>query len=258
VSAVTASVKQSGSVDSELMDLHRLYVANRDPRLAEQLLHRYRGIAYTLAHRMSKRAADKDDVEQTALFALFKALQRFDPDREVSFSTFAWRTVEGEVKRYFRDTTNVVHVPRPLQERAAYVEHGVDELTSRIGRTPSIAEIAQHLLLLEDEVVEAMEAMHARRPGTIEHHDDGTDEDLRGTTLSVLEPAFETSDVRGALAAGLKHLPERQRIVVYLRFYCELSQTEIGERLGISQMHVSRLLTRALAMLRQSRHLQDD
>lgn len=233
-------------------DLHRKYLVTKDPAVAAQLVDHYRGLAYSLARRMSKRTADREDVEQTALFALFKAVQRFDPDRGVNFSTFAWRTVEGEIKRFFRDTSQSIHVPRAMQERASYVAAGIDELTNILHRTPSMQEIAQHLLLLDDEVVEAMEALQSRNVGTIQHHDRGNaEEETRNAVLAFEDVEFDRCDTRRALADAMQRLPEKQRAVIYLRFFEDLSQTEIGERLNISQMHVSRLLSRACSRLRE-------
>lgn len=233
----------------DLQSLHLEFARTQDPRIAKQLISQYEGIAHSISRSMARRPSEKEDVEQTAMFALFKALQRFDPRRGVRFSTFAWRTVEGEVKRYFRDNTTLVHIPRPLQERVQYVARGIDDLTHELGRPPSIPEISKRLCLLEDEVIEAVEAQRARSTRSIDHSwDEGSEPFLDGFPSS--SGSHEFADTRQDLHKALMRLPEKERTIVFLRFFEDMSQTQIAAHLGISQMHVSRLLSRACTRLR--------
>jgi RNA polymerase sigma-B factor len=238
---------------AELDVLHRRYVQERDPRDCERLIESYKHLAQSLGRRMSRRLAEREDVTQVAMLGLMKAVNRFDPDRGVGFTTFAWRTIEGEVKRYFRDSSWSVHVPRSLQERSMVVARAIEDLTHECGHSPTVSDIAQHLNLTDDEVVEVLELQRACRPMSLDRPE-LEDDEMRGATVQVGEDeaGYDLTDNRQVIGQLLRLLPDREREVVRLRFVDQLTQSEIATRIGISQMHVSRLLSKSLARLRQA------
>jgi RNA polymerase sigma-B factor len=170
----------------------------------------------------------------------------------VAFSTFAGRTIDGELKRYFRDTSWAVRVPRRAQEQALLVRRTVDELSTELGRSPSVPEVALRSGLDEDEVLEALDAATARRADSLDRPvGDGDSSMDLGSSFGEVDRRFHQADVREAVLRLLDTLPERERRIVELRFYGEMSQSAIAEEIGISQMHVSRLLRRTLEQLRE-------
>jgi RNA polymerase sigma-B factor len=185
---------------------------------------------------------------------LVKAVERFDPERGTAFSSFAVPTVLGELKRYFRDVGWAVHVPRGMQERALEVNRAVTILSRDLGRSPTTSELAEFTGLTHEEVLEAMEAavaydsvsLEAPRT-TIEGEDDGVVE-----RIGAEDAGYELAEYSATIGPQLRSLPERDRLVLHLRFVEDLTQSEIAERIGVSQMHVSRLIRRALAQLRSS------
>jgi RNA polymerase sigma-B factor len=212
------------------------------------------GLARSLARRFANRGEPLDDLIQVASMALIKALDRFEPERGLAFSTFATPTILGELKRHFRDKGWAVRVARRVQELHLRLTREVAGLAQELGRSPTIPEIAERLEVSEDEVLEAMEAGRSYRMGSIDARTGDRGED--GATLSDRlgdeDPSMEDTERRATLAPLLARLPERQQLIVYLRFWEGLTQSEIGARLGISQMHVSRLLARSLQELRES------
>ncbi|MFG2839501.1 RNA polymerase sigma factor SigF [Streptomyces zaomyceticus] len=207
------------------------------------------------AGRFRARGDEMEDVVQVGMVGLIKAIDRFDLSREVEFATFAVPYIVGEIKRFFRDTTWAVHVPRRLQEARVELAKATDELSSRLGRAPLIAELAPVMDLSEDQVVEAQVAangynstsLDARISGGAEEDEDAALADLLGQE----DPALALFEDFHTLAPLVEALGERDRLLLHLRFVEELTQTEIGERLGVSQMHVSRLLARSLKRLRE-------
>lgn len=234
--------------DTLLADLHQRYFRTRDSADREELLRRYARLSYSLAGRLGDRAGDPDDVRQTAMIGLLKALERYDPNRGVAFTTFAWATISGELKRYSRDSTWALRVPRHLQERYLLVAHVLDELSNSLGRSPTMTEVADAAALTIDEVVEALELHHARRPASI---DVPAHADAPSVEPAAPAAPMTAAEDRVVLAQLLEHLPERERRIVWLRFGCEMSQSEIAAEVGLSQMQVSRLLARSLADLRE-------
>ena len=218
--------------------------------IRDQLVAHYRPLALSIAKRTSSRPRDQDDIRQVAMIGLLHSVERFDPDRGIQFATFAWTTIGGEIKRYFRNTTSAVHVPRSLQERSQAATASVEYLTHKLGRAPTIAEIAGDVRLADDEVIEALDVSRSYSPSSIDS--DPGDDNAPGyiRTLSFVDQGFDSSDDRQILRAMLLRLPANEQEVVTLRFFGELSQSEIGLKLGFSQMHVSRLLARALARMR--------
>jgi RNA polymerase sigma-B factor len=187
-----------------------------------------------------------------ACMALVKAVDRYDPGREVAFSSYAVPTIVGEIKRYYRDHTWVVHVPRDLAELSVRVQRTTADLASRSGRPATVPEIAAALDVGDDDVRQARDAIRARRPTSLDAGDDDADDTRPGLAKShgVQDPGYERAEQRVLLAELLRHLPSRDRAAVCLYFQGDLTQADIGERLGISQMQVSRILARSLARLR--------
>ena len=224
------------------------YSRTRSPALRARLLEIHQGFAYSLASRFATRHESPEDLNQAALVGLLHAIDRFDPERGVQFTTFAWATVMGELKRHFRDRTWGVRVPRRLQEHYLLVAEAVDELTHQLGRSPTVGEIATHTGMSDDEVLEAMEARAAYRLTSIDAKT-GDDPEL-GMQLGADDPSFGQVDQQHTLRGLVARLPEREQQIINLRFVEELTQAQIADRVGISQMHVSRLLSQSLDKLR--------
>ncbi|MET9724940.1 RNA polymerase sigma factor SigF [Streptomyces zaomyceticus] len=207
------------------------------------------------ARRFRARGDETEDVVQVGMIGLIKAIDRFDLSREVEFATFAVPYIVGEIKRFFRDTTWAVHVPRRLQEARVELAKATDELSSRLGRAPLIAELAPVMELSEDQVVEAQVAANGYNSTSLDATiAGGGDEDEDAALADLLgqeDPALALFEEFHTLAPLVEALGERDRLLLHLRFVEELTQTQIGERLGVSQMHVSRLLARSLKRLRE-------
>lgn len=243
----------ASSADDEL-DLFRTYMSRRERSVRNQLVERHMGLAVHIANRYRRANMSDDDLRQVAMIGLVKAVDRFDPDYGSSFSAFAGRTIEGELKRHFRDRSWMVRVPRSAKELHLQVRRANDELSQGIGRSPSVDEIAAHLDVDRDDVLRGLSASAAYEVGSLDvaGGDDGsgTPTDRQGA-LATVDAGFEDSENRQVIAGLLERLPERQREIVRLRFYERMSQSEIGEAMGISQMHVSRLLRRSFDEMRE-------
>ncbi|WP_406438488.1 RNA polymerase sigma factor SigF [Streptomyces sp. NBC_00631] len=205
------------------------------------------------AGRFRSREPDEmEDIVQVGMIGLIKAIDRFELSREVEFTSFAVPYIVGEIKRFFRDTTWAVHVPRRLQEARVQLARATDELRSRLGRTPTVKELSDLMSLPEDEVREARLAANGYNSSsldaTINSSEDG--ESALQDFIGAEDTALELVEDFHTLAPLIAELPERDRQIIHLRFVEELTQAQIGERLGVSQMHVSRLLSRTLARLR--------
>ncbi|XIE82068.1 SigB/SigF/SigG family RNA polymerase sigma factor [Streptomyces sp. SBR177] len=207
------------------------------------------------AQRFRARGDEMEDIVQVGIIGLIKAIDRFDLSREVEFATFAVPYIVGEIKRFFRDTTWAVHVPRRLQEARVELAKAQDELSSRLGRSPRVAELAERMDLSEDEVVEAQIAANGYHTASLDAaYGGGDDEDADASLADFIgeeDPALELFEDFHTLAPLVELLDERDRLLLHLRFVEELTQSEIGARLGVSQMHVSRLLARSLGRLRE-------
>jgi RNA polymerase sigma-B factor len=228
------------------------YSRTRSRRTRNELIEAHRPLATHLARRYANRGEPLDDLVQVASVGLLKAVERFDPDRGLEFSTFATATVEGELKRHFRDKTWSVRVPRRSQELHLRIASTVAELSQRLGRPPRIPEIAQELGIRDEEVLEAMEAGGAYRSASLDAPG-GEDREASGLAGRLGEPDanFDLVEHRVVIERALESLPEREQAILRLRFFEDLTQAEIAERVGVSQMHVSRLLARSLSSLRQ-------
>ena len=218
--------------------------------LRNELVEMHIGLAIHIARRFDRGPRRDEDIEQVALLALVKAVDRFDPGRGVPFAAFAGRTIEGELKRYFRDATWAMQVPRSAKELHLSVRAAIDKLTATLGRSPTVDEVAANLEVSRDDVLLGLGATEVRAMGSLDATpDDGTS---AGARLADDDDAgFDAVDDRDAVAGLLEQLPPRERTIVELRFYGGLSQSQIAERLGISQMHVSRLLRATFERLRE-------
>ena len=231
-----------------LVGLHAAYAASRDPRLRGELLRAYDGYALGLARKFPSRRESPEDLGQVARIGLLHAIDRFDPSLGRPFTTFARATILGELKRHVRDRTWSMRVPRSLQEQYLVVVRAVDDLTQELSRSPSIREVARRAGMSEEDVLEAMELGGAQRPLSL-------DLPVGDGDGRALDPGSEDGSLgrvenRALLEALMARLPERERHILQLRFVEEMTQAEIAARIGVSQMYISRLLTRTLGRMR--------
>jgi RNA polymerase sigma-B factor len=217
-----------------------------DESAREELVRRFMPLVRSLARRYSYTSEPLDDLVQVGSVGLLQALERYDPRVGSSFRAFAVPTIVGELRRHFRDTAWSVHLPRSLQERTRDVQTAIGELSAARGRSPSIGEIAEHLGATAEQVVEAMEARFAYRVDSLDAPVEPGDERDRWRLAGEEDSGFEAAEDSALLSRALRALPPRELALVRLRFESDMSQSEIGHALGISQMHVSRLLRRAL------------
>src|SRR3954449_2514042 len=220
-----------------------------DERARAELVNRFLPLVRQLARRYSYTSEPLDDLVQVGSVGLLNALSRYDPHVGSSFKAYAVPTVLGELRRHFRDTAWSVHLPRSLQERTRAVQVAANGLRSNLGRSPTIAEVAERIGATSEQVIEAMEARLAYRVESLDAPAEPGDERAQWQTAGAVDAGFDTAEQSAFLSRALNALPERERALVRLRFEEDLSQSEIGRRLGISQMNVSRLLRRALARM---------
>jgi RNA polymerase sigma-B factor len=226
------------------------FARTRDKRLRDELIEAHIGLANQLARRFSDRGEPNDDLAQVASIGLINSVDRFDPERGVEFSTFATRTVVGELKRHFRDKGWAVRAPRRIQELYLELGHTIESLTQSQGRPPTIREMAQAIGSTEEKVLEALEAGQGYRATSIDAPD-REDESL-SARLGDVDKSLGTAEERVMLAPMLARLPPRDQVVLRLRFMDGMTQSDIAKKIGISQMHVSRLISASLARLRES------
>jgi RNA polymerase sigma-B factor len=231
----------------ESNELFAAYRRTRERSVRNRLVEHHRSLAVLLAQRFAGRGEPLDDLVQVAVVGLLKAVERFDPARGVAFSSFATPTILGELKRHFRDHTWAVRVPRRSQELHLEVREAASRLAQDLGHAPTVADIADDLQRTTDEVLEGLEAAGVYRsaPLSAPAGDDGPDLEARLATEE-----HDLPEERVLVDQLVESLPEREQEIVRLRFFEDLTQNEIADRLGISQMHVSRLLRRCLVELR--------
>jgi RNA polymerase sigma-B factor len=244
-----------GRADTEKLDQHllRRYHLHGDLKAREQLITMYMPLVRSLARRYASRGEHFDDLVQVGAIGLIKAIDRFDLTRGVELTTYATPNIVGEIKRYFRDKGWSVRVPRGLQELNIRVNKVIDELTAKLQRSPTIAEIATAASSTSEEVLEALESSQAYNSISLQaspSSDPGDDEATLVDYLGGDEDAYDTMEDRTMLAPGFAKLDSRERYILHLRFFEGLTQSQIASRVGISQMHVSRLIRRALEKLR--------
>jgi RNA polymerase sigma-B factor len=252
----TAGVVMRGPAQPGSLSLEQLFRRNRqapDPALVEELVRRFEPLTRSVARRYYSRGEPLDDLIQVANVGLLKAIARYDPDRGFAFTSFATPTMLGELKRYFRDSGWAVHVPRGVKERAVELARVTEKLSSELGRSPSVAELADALGATEEQTLEALEAYHARHAAPLDHGSD--DEDGTPLTpaavLGAVDERLEQAEYLTMIAQGVETLSEADRMLLYLRFERDLTQSEIARRVGTSQMQVSRLLRAAIEKIRQ-------
>ncbi len=224
--------------------------AGGDRELRDELIEAHLWLADRLARHFSNRGEPLDDLYQVSSLALIKAVDRFDPDRGVEFTSYATTTIIGELKRHFRDRGWSVRAPRRIQELYLHLGQAIGELSQSLGRSPTIQELAQVTSASEEDVLEALEAGQAYRATSLDAPSE--DDDTLGSHLGGEDSEFANSERRLLLEPYLSRLPERERLILKLRFEEDLTQSEIAEQLGISQMHVSRLLSKCLARLHEA------
>jgi RNA polymerase sigma-B factor len=221
-------------------------------RIRSELVELHLPLVEYLARRFRNRGEWLDDLTQVATIGLIKSIDRFDLERGVEFSTYATPTIVGEIKRHFRDKGWAVRVPRRLQELKLALAKAIGELAQNLGRAPTVAELAAHLQMSEEEVLEGLESANAYSTVSLDAPDSG-DEDAPAVaeSLGMVDEALEGVEYRESLKPLLEQLPPREKRILLLRFFGNMTQSQIATELGISQMHVSRLLARTLAQLRE-------
>ena len=242
----------------ELRALHRRYRDSKDPaerdRLRAQLVDAYHDFVYFLARKFQNRGEPLDDIVQVGYLGLIKAIERFDPDLGFEFTTFATLTVAGEIKRHFRDKGTAIRFPRRLQELHQSVVRINEQMKNELGREPTVQELAERLSVTPEDVTEAMEMGPAYVPLSLDQpigSADGQESRVVAEQIGSEDPELDRVEMRDLLNRAMVHLTPRERSIMAMRFYDQLSQSEIARRLGISQMHVSRLQRAALEQLRK-------
>lgn len=252
----TAKPGVRGAVSaSEFETLFVQWKQSGDPVLRERLILSQRNLVTYLARRFLDRGELSEDVMQIGMVGLINALDAFDPSRGLKFSTFAIPTISGEIRRYFRDKMWGMRVPRRMQELYVVIQNRAEELTQKLDRSPTYAEIAFSLQIEVEEVVEVLELGHALDPQSLDDPVFGEEGSNLADTIGGLDPDLQASEEHAALQMALARLTENERRVLEMAYFQGFSQADIARRLGVSQMHISRLLRRALGQLR---HLLED
>ncbi|WP_434121219.1 RNA polymerase sigma factor SigB [Salinicoccus roseus] len=244
-----------GLTAEDINALIRSHQEEEDPDAQARLVEHYQKLIESLAYRYSKGQSHHEDLVQVGMVGLLGAIKRFDPSFDRRFEAFLVPTVVGEIKRYLRDKTWSVHVPRRIKEIGPKIKNANDELTNRLERSPKISEIAEHLEVSEEDVLEAMEMGQSYNALSVDH---SIEADKDGSTVTLLDVMgqsddnYDLSEKRLILEKVLPILSEREREIIQFTFMEGLSQKETGERVGLSQMHVSRLQRTAINKLRQA------
>ena len=229
-------------------------------RARDELVTLHLPLVHFLARRFRDRGEPLEDLVQVGTIGLIKAVDRFDPQRGVEFSTYATPTIVGEIKRHFRDKGWAIRVPRRLQELRISLGQATAELSQKSGRAPTLAELATHLGISEDEVIEGLEGAQAYSTTSLDAQVGGDDGDGSASLVDRLgsdDLDLEAVEYRESLKPLLAALPSRERRILALRFFHGMTQSEIADEVGISQMHVSRLLAKSLATLREGMTAED-
>src|SRR3954467_9793683 len=232
-------------------ELLRRYHEQGDVAAREQLIEQYMSLVRSLARRYSYRGEQLEDLVQIGAIGLIKAIDRFDLSRGVELTTYATPNIIGEIKRHFRDRGWAVRVPRGLQELNVRLSKLIEQLTVQLSRSPTIAELAKAAGVEEEEVLEALESGRAYSSLSLSGGGGGDDDELDPLeSIGTEEHAYEVSENRAVLEPGFRVLDDRERRILHLRFFRGLTQSQIAQQVGISQMHVSRLIRRALEKIR--------
>ena len=247
-----SSIERAGS-DRDRRELAALWRRRSDEAARAALVKRFMPLARSLARRYERSSEPLDDLLQVAALGLVKAIDRFEPDRGNAFASFAVPTILGELRRYFRDSCWDVHVPRGTQERTLALEEAERRLTSDRGRPPTVAELSQYLEIDGEQVLDAMAAAHAYGALSLDAPRASANGDRPvsyAESLGEVDERYELVEDGATIDSALRHIPPRERLVLELRFEQDMTQSEIAERIGVSQMQVSRLLRHALEQLR--------
>jgi RNA polymerase sigma-B factor len=231
------------------------YARSRDPELRTTIIERHEALVRSLAHKFARPGVPVEDLVQSAWIALIGALDRFDPSHETKFSTYAVHCMVGEIKRYFRDRTWSIKVPRYLQEIAANLNRMEDELYRKLQREPTVTEMAEAFHISEEDLVQAMEMYRAYQTQGLEERremEDGNDSLALGETVGANDASLETVVEHAPLHTAMATLDERKQKILRRRFFEGFSQQEVADELGLSQMHISRLERSALQQLRDN------
>ncbi|MBV9466169.1 MAG: SigB/SigF/SigG family RNA polymerase sigma factor [Solirubrobacterales bacterium] len=252
-SATSISASTSPAPVAPSTELFHRWRQLRDRRARDVLIERFLPLARKLARRYAASNEPYDDLVQVASLGLVKAVERFDPERGYAFTSFAVPTIVGELKRYFRDTAWALHVDRGAQERARRIAEGQQAITARKGRPPTVGELSEYLELSSEEVLDGLQTAEAYDTVSLDAPRPSEGDSLvsRLDALGHEDGRLGLVDDQATIFAAARHLPERERQILLLRFGQDLTQTEIAERIGVSQMQVSRLLRKSLHRLRE-------
>lgn len=243
------------AVDEPVWLLHVRYARAQEPDVLAELVEEYQAYALSLARRLHRHGEPLDDLRQVAFESLIASLQRFDPQRGIPFVAFATPTIIGAIKRHYRDQGWAMRVPRSAHDLAAPARESADRLTGVLGRPPTVAEVAADLQVSEDDLLLAQSATRARAMVSLDAPRPGPEGD-RTFEVGAVDASFALAEGRVALEAALEHLGHRDRTVLGLYFFENLTQVQIAERFGVSQMQVSRWISSSLARLRS--HMEPD
>jgi RNA polymerase sigma-B factor len=245
--------------EAEVLEKIRQYQEQGDGTVQEELVTHYTELVETLASKFARGSEPYEDLVQVGMIGLLAALKRYDPAYGRSFEGFAVPTIVGEIKRYIRDKTWSVHVPRRIKELGPRIRKAVEELTSYLQRSPQIEEIAQYLGVTPEDVLETMEMGRSYNAVSVDSPIEASNDGSQVTLLDIVgdeDEGYEHVDQRMVLEKALQVLTDREREIIRMTFFENMSQKQAGEQLGISQMHVSRLQRRALRKLRESLRLE--
>lgn len=247
----SSSARQLG-VDENLGELFARWQQHQDARAREALVERFMPLARSLARRYDRSSEPFEDLLQVASLGLLKAIDRFDPARGHAFPSFAVPTILGEMRRYFRDCGWSVHVPRGDQERALRVRDAQETLANERGHAPTVNQLAQYLELDNEQVLDALQAIQAYESLSLDAPRPGSEDDgmTYGEAMGSEDERYELVELDATAVTALRHIPARERSMLYMRFVKDMTQTEIATQVGLSQMQISRLLRRSLDQLR--------
>ena len=252
VAAAAAHSERTSQDRQRARELFARLAEDTDPAVRDELVRMHLPLVEYLARRFRNRGEPLEDLVQVATIGLIKSIDRFDLERGVEFSTYATPTIVGEIKRHFRDKGWAIRVPRRLQELKLTLTKATGELSQTLGRSPTVSELAQHLGMQEEEILEGLESANAYSAVSLDATDSGDDDaPAVSDSLGMIDEALEGVEYRESLKPLLDKLPPREKKILVLRFFGNMTQSQIAAELGISQMHVSRLLARTLAQLRE-------
>jgi RNA polymerase sigma-B factor len=242
-------------LDNDAESLFREYTRTQDPRLRERLITMHQSLVRFLASKFANRGEPLEDLVQVGTIGLVNAVDRYNTDRGSKFSTYATPTIVGEIRRYFRDKAWSLKVPRRLQELNQATNKAADALSAQLGRSPTVAEIALYIGASEEETLEAIELGNAYETVSLEAQLTSESDSAPvtvGEMVGIEDETLKNLHSYGDLSAAMEELDEREKAIIVLRFFQDLSQTEVAQKLNVSQMHVSRLQRRALEKLKKS------